>query len=95
MNDVERERMRERILRLVREEPEVVAGLLLGLMDGGRFEVVIREERVEGKDLPQLGFSSWETSVVGYEIEMNEGYGVSTSQNESAEFAGSFSGGAG
>lgn len=69
MNDVERERMRERILRLVCEEPEVVAGLLLGLMDGGRFEVVIREERVGQKDLPQLGFSSRETGVVGYEIE--------------------------
>lgn len=64
MNDVERERMRERILRLVREEPEVVAGLLLGLMSGGRFEVVIREER--GKPPDRLGDVSHAESDAPY-----------------------------
>lgn len=47
MNEAERMRMREKLLRLVRDEPEIAAELLLGLMSGGRFEVVVREERGE------------------------------------------------
>ncbi len=44
MNEAERMRMREKLLRLVRDEPEIAAELLLGLMSGGRLEVVVREE---------------------------------------------------
>lgn len=69
MNETERERMRGKLLRLVREEPELIVGLLLGLMDGGRFEVVVREERTERKDGQGVSFSSGETAVMGYEIE--------------------------
>lgn len=69
MNEVEVYRLRERLARLVREEPELVVALLVGLAQGGRFEVVVREERIGGAPAQGMGFTSGETVVTGYGIE--------------------------
>lgn len=68
MNEVERAKMRERLLALVREEPELVTELLLGLMSGGRFEVVVREERIGEHQAQGVSFTSGGTTAAGYEI---------------------------
>lgn len=65
MNEAERAKMRGRLLALVREEPELVTELLLGLMSGGRFEVVVREERIR-EQAPGVSFTCGGTV---YEIE--------------------------
>lgn len=67
MNEAERMRMREKLLRLVRDEPEIAAELLLGLMSGGRFEVVVREERHKPPD--RLG----DVSHLGYDVSCTYG----------------------
>lgn len=77
MNDVERERMREKLLRLVQDEPEIAVELLLGLMSGGRFEVVVREER--GKPPDRLGDVSHAESDAPY-----PGYDVSCASGSTA-----------
>ncbi len=69
MDDAARARMREKLLVLVREEPELVTELLLGLISGGRFEVVVREERSGGAPAQGWLFTSGETVITGYGIE--------------------------
>jgi len=66
MNEVEVYRLRERLTRLVREEPEVVAALLLGLAQGGRFEVVIRDEQPK----PSGEGIAWAEGGAGYDYEI-------------------------